>query len=114
MEFQPGMKISNFPYNRHCLFFKNKDGDFTSTFQMERWQIYQSHKMFTRIQKFHGTQKLRLDADKVKLFEKVRNCLAEIYEDEPDAFGLASVSKNRYEDLDDVNEFDLREHQVRQ
>ena len=37
-----------------------KHGDFTNTFQMEQWQIYQSHEMFTRVQKFHGIQKLRL------------------------------------------------------
>ena len=87
-------------------FLKNKDGDFTSTFQMERWQVYQSHKMFTRIQKFHEIQKLGL---KVKLYESVRKGLAEIYEDEPDVFGHASVSENSYKDLNDVNEFDLRE-----
>ena len=31
------------------------------------------------------------NADKVKLYESVRKSLAEIYEDEPEAFGLASV-----------------------
>ena len=41
-------------------FFKNQDGDFTNTFQIERWQIYQSHKMFTRMQNIHGIQKLRV------------------------------------------------------
>ena len=35
-----------------------------------------------------------LNADKVKLYESVRKGLAEIYEDEPDAFGPASVSEN--------------------
>ena len=53
------------------------------------------------------------NADKVKLYESVRKGLAEIYEDEPDAFGLALVSENPYEDLDDINEFDLREYQVK-
>ena len=43
----------------------------------------------------------------------MRKGLAEIYEDEPDAFGPASVSENPYKDLDDVNEFDLREYQVK-
>ena len=61
---------------------------------MERWQIRQSLEMFTRIPKFHGIQKLWLNADKVKLYESVRKGLAEIYEDEPDAFGPASVSEN--------------------
>ena len=53
------------------------------------------------------------NADKVKLYESVRKSLAEIYEDEPDAFGPASVSENPYKELDDVNEFDLREYQVK-
>ena len=39
--------------------------------------------------------------------------LAEIYEDEPEVFGPASVSKNPYKDLDDVNKIDLREYQVK-
>ena len=53
------------------------------------------------------------NANKVKLYESVRKGLAEIYEDEPDTFGPASVSENPYKDLDDVNEFDLREYQVK-
>ena len=39
--------------------------------------------------------------------------LAEIYEDEPEVFGPASVSKNPYKDLDEVNKIDLREYQVK-
>ena len=31
------------------------------------------------------------NVEKVKLYESVRKSLAEIYEDEPEAFGLASV-----------------------
>ena len=53
------------------------------------------------------------NADKVKLYESARKGLGEIYEDEPDAFGPASVSENPYKDLDDVNEFDLRKYQVK-
>ena len=53
------------------------------------------------------------NADKVKLCESVRKGLAEIYEDEPEAFGPVSMSENPYKDLDDVNEIDLREHQVK-
>ena len=53
------------------------------------------------------------NANKVKLYESVRKGLAEIYEDEPDTFGPASVSANPYKDLDDVNKFDLREYQVK-
>ena len=34
------------------------------------------------------------NADKVKLYESVRKSLAEIHEDEPEAFGSASVSEN--------------------
>ena len=38
------------------------------------------------------------DIDKAKLYESVRKC-AEIYEDEPEAFGRASVSENPYKDF---------------
>ena len=41
-------------------FLKNKDGDFTKKSHVDRWQKYQSHKMFTRILKLHGIQKSRL------------------------------------------------------
>ena len=53
------------------------------------------------------------NANKVKLYESVRKGLAEIYEDEPDTFGPASVSANPYKDLDEVNKCDLREYQVK-
>ena len=44
----------------------------------------------------------------------MRKSLAEIYEDEPEASSVpASVSENPFNDLDDVNEIDLREYQVR-
>ena len=52
------------------------------------------------------------NADKVKLYESVRKSLAEICEDEPEAFSPASVSENSYKDLDDVNENESREYQV--
>ena len=52
------------------------------------------------------------NADKVKLYESVRIGQTEIYEDEPDTFGPASVSENPYKVLD-VNEFDFREYQVK-
>ena len=39
------------------------------------------------------------DIDKAKLYESVRKCVAEIYEDEPEAFGRASVSENPYKDF---------------
>ena len=68
--------------------------------------------MFTRIQKFHRIQKLRLKRWQFKLYESMRKGLAEIYEDEPKAFGPASASENPYEDLNDVNEIGLRENQV--
>ena len=35
------------------------------------------------------------------------------YEVEREAFGPASVRKNPYENLDDVNEIDLREYQAK-
>ena len=44
------------------------------------------------------------NADKVKLYESVRKGLAEMYEDQPEAFDPASVSENTYKDLDDVHE----------
>ena len=47
------------------------------------------------------------------MYKCVRKGLAEIYEDEPEAFGPASVSENPFKDEDDVHEFDLREHQVK-
>ena len=39
------------------------------------------------------------DIDKAKLYESVRKCVAEIYEDESEAFGRASVSENPYKDF---------------
>ena len=53
------------------------------------------------------------NADKVKLYESVRKGLAEIYEDEPEAFGPVSARENPYKDLDDVDEIYLREYQVK-
>ena len=53
------------------------------------------------------------NADKVKWYETVRKGQAEIYEEEPDAFGPASASENPYKDLDDVNDIDLREYKVK-
>ena len=54
--------------------------------------------MFRRIWKLYGVPKLRL-----KRWESVKKSLTEIDEDEPEAFGPASVSENPYKDLDDVN-----------
>ena len=57
------------------------------------------------LQEFKSSMEFRncdsTNAVKVKLYESVRKSLAEIYEDEPEAFGPASVSENRYKDLDD-------------
>ena len=47
------------------------------------------------------------------MYESIRKGLAEIYENEPKAFGPASVRENPYQDLDDVNEIDLREYRVK-
>ena len=68
------------------------------------------------LQEFKSSTEFRncnSNADKVKLYESVRKGLAEIYEDEPEAFGPSLVSENPYKDLDDVNEIDLREYQVK-
>ena len=51
--------------------------------------------------------------DKVRLYESVRKSLAEKYEDEPETFSSALVSENPYKDLDDVNEIDWKEYQVK-
>ena len=69
--------------------------------------------MFTRLQRSMEFRNCDSNADKVKLYESVRKGLAEIYEDEPKAFGPTSVSENPYKDLDDVNEIDLSEYQVK-
>ena len=36
------------------------------------------------------------NADKIKLYERVRKGLAEMYQDQPEAFDPASVSENTY------------------
>ena len=72
--------------------------------------MHQSHKISTIIQKFYGIQKLRLKRWQSQIIWK---CLAEIYEVEPEAFGPVSVRKNPCKDLDDVNEIDFREYQVK-
>ena len=38
----------------------------------------------------------------------VRKSLAEIHEDEPEAFSPASVSENPYKNLDDANEIKVK------
>ena len=43
----------------------------------------------------------------------MRKGQVEIYKDEPEAFGLASVSENPYKDLDDIDEIDFREYKVK-
>ena len=43
----------------------------------------------------------------------MRKSLAEINQDEPEAFGPVSVGENPYEGLDNVNDIDLREYQVK-
>ena len=43
----------------------------------------------------------------------MRKSLTEINQDEPEAFGPASVGENPYEGLDNVNDIDLREYQVK-
>ena len=66
--FKPGWKFQNFHlidffptqdenlilHTREFLvyFLRNKDGNFTSTFQMDWWQTYWSYKMFTRMRQF--------------------------------------------------------------
>ena len=45
----------------------------------------------------------------MRVSEKVQK----IYEFEPEAFGPASVRENPYENLDDVNEIDLGEYQLK-
>ena len=59
---------------------------------MDRWQTCQLIKC---LQEFKSSMEFRncdSNTDKVKLYESVWKSLAEIYEDEPEAFGPASVS----------------------
>ena len=70
--------------------------------------------LITCLREFKSSTEFRncdSNADKIKSYEIVRKGLAEIYEDEPEAFGPASVSENPYKDLH-VNEIDLKEYQV--
>ena len=79
---------------------KNKDGNFTSKFQMDPWQTDQSHKMFRRIQKFQRIQKLQLTPWQSQIKWKCQERSSRhTYEDEPDVFGPASVSENPYRDF---------------
>ena len=66
----PGWKFATTHAWIPCLFLK-KVGDFTRTFQMDRWQTYQSYKIFARIGQlvhshswilmvFHGCKDLKL------------------------------------------------------
>ena len=51
------------------------------------------------LQEFNSFMEFRnrdANADKVKLYESVKKGLAEIYENEPKAFGPASVGGNPY------------------
>ena len=52
------------------------------------------------------------NSDNVKLYECQRKS-RKIYEVEPEAFSPATMRKNPCEILDDVNEIDLREYQVK-
>ena len=66
------------------------------------------------LQEFKSSTEFRnynSNADKVKLYESVKKALAD--EDEPEAFGFSLVRENPYKDLDDFNEIDLREYQVK-
>ena len=81
-----------------------------------KWNYGRFINLIKCLQEFRSSMEFRncdSNADKVKLYENVRKGLAEIYEDEPEAFGPASVSENPYKYLDDVNEFDLRKQQVK-
>ena len=69
--------------------------------------------MFTRILKFCGIQKSRLQLWQCQIIWECQRKSRKIYEVEPEAFSSASVRKNPYEILDDVNEIDLREYQVK-
>ena len=83
---------------------------------LSKWNDGRFINLIKCLQEFKNCMEFRncdSNADKVKLYESVRKGQAEIYEDEPDTFGPASVSKNPCKDLDDVNEFDLREYQVK-
>ena len=75
-----------------------------------KWTDDKLSNLIKCLQEFKSSMEFRnydSNADKVKLYESVRKSLAEIYEDEPEAFDLASVSENPGKDLDDVKEINL-------
>ena len=75
-----------------------------------KWTDDKLSNLIKCLQEFKSSMEFRnydSNADKVKLYESVRKSLAEIYEDETEAFDLASVSENPGKDLDDVKEINL-------
>ena len=81
-----------------------------------KWTDDKFVNLITCLQEFKSSTEFRncdSNVEKVELYKCVRKGLTEIYEDEPEAFGPASVSENPFKDEDDVHEFDLREHQVK-
>ena len=82
-------------------------------FQMDRWQTYQSDNMFTRIQKFHVTQKLQLKHWQSQIVWKYEKRSSRNIWRWTRGVWSCSVSENPYQDLDDVNEIDLRECRVK-
>ena len=72
-----------------------------------RWQTYQSHKMFTRIQKFHGILKLRLKRWQSQIIWKYEKRSSKKYmKMNQRRLVLLQWIKIHYKDLDDVNEID--------
>ena len=77
-----------------------------------KWNNCKFINLIKCLQEFKSSTEIRnwdSNTNKVKLYKSVRKeGPVEIYEDKPDAFGPALVSKDRYKDLDDIIEFDLK------
>ena len=89
MKFQPRIKSSNFPYNRHLFnpgwkfstthvrilvyFQKNKDGNFTSMFQMDWWQMitYVYKNLKIPLNSEIATNRMLTKSNYMKMWEKV-------------------------------------------
>ena len=67
-----------------------------------KWTLDKQINLIKCLEEFKSFREFRhcnSHPDKVKLYENVRKDLADIHEDEPDAFGPASVSENLYRDF---------------
>ena len=87
----------------------------TSRFRWEESKIENLIKCLLEYKTCMAFKNCDWNADKVKLYENVKKSLAKIYADEPEQFGPVSLSTNPHAgiDDDDVNDVDLKEHQIK-